>query len=67
MKQQRGAPEQRPAQPGVDVVEEPRSAPKCPHCGIHDAIVISLFGTQAISLQYRCRQCGALYEAIRYH
>jgi len=28
--------------------------------------VISLFGTQALTLQYRCGECGSLYEAIKY-
>jgi len=28
--------------------------------------VISLFGTQAMTLQYRCRRCGTLFEAIKY-
>jgi len=28
--------------------------------------VISLFGTQAITLQRRCRRCGTLYEALKY-
>lgn len=28
--------------------------------------MISLFGTQAITLQYRCRSCGSLYEALKY-
>ena len=46
--------------------EEPRGAPKCPFCSGHDAEVISLFGTQAMTLQYRCRDCGSLYEAIKY-
>jgi transposase-like protein len=46
--------------------ETPRGAPKCPFCASHDAEVISLFGTQAMTLQYRCRACGSLYEAIRY-
>ena len=46
--------------------EKPRGAPKCPFCGGHDAEVISLFGTQAMTLQYRCRGCGSLYEAIKY-
>jgi uncharacterized Zn finger protein len=44
----------------------PRSAPRCPHCGSTDAEVISLFGTQAMTLQYRCRACGTCYEAIKY-
>jgi hypothetical protein len=28
--------------------------------------VISLFGTQAMTLQYRCRRCGDVYEALKY-
>jgi len=28
--------------------------------------VISLFGTQAMTLQYRCRKCGTVFEAIKY-
>ena len=46
--------------------EAPRGAPKCHFCASHDAEVISLFGTQAMTLQYRCRACGSLYEAIKY-
>jgi uncharacterized Zn finger protein len=46
--------------------ETPRGAPKCPFCASRDAEVISLFGTQAMTLQYRCRSCGSLYEAIKY-
>ncbi len=40
--------------------------PKCTHCGARNAEVISLFGTQAMTLQYRCRKCGTLFEAIKY-
>jgi hypothetical protein len=46
--------------------EAPRGAPKCPFCASRDAEVISLFGTQAMTLQYRCRACGSLYESIKY-
>jgi DNA-directed RNA polymerase subunit RPC12/RpoP len=45
---------------------QPRSDPRCPHCSERDAQVISLFGTQAMTLQYRCRRCGTLFEAIKY-
>ena len=38
----------------------------CPHCKAADAEVISLFGTQAMTLQYRCRKCGTVFEAIKY-
>jgi len=44
----------------------PRSDPRCPHCANRDAQVISLFGTQAMTLQYRCRACGTLFEAVKY-
>jgi uncharacterized Zn finger protein len=40
--------------------------PRCPHCHARDAEVISLFGTQAMTLQYRCRKCGTLFEAVKY-
>ena len=43
-----------------------RASPRCPHCRARDAEVISLFGTQAMTLQYRCRKCGTLFEAIKY-
>ena len=46
--------------------EAPRSAPRCPFCGSREGEVISLFGTQAMTLQYRCRACGSYYEAIKY-
>jgi hypothetical protein len=40
--------------------------PRCPHCHAADSDVISLFGTQAMTLQYRCRACGTCYEALKY-
>jgi len=46
--------------------EPPRSEPRCPHCHARDVEVISLFGTQAMTLQYRCLKCGTLFEAIKY-
>jgi uncharacterized Zn finger protein len=45
---------------------EPRSAPRCPSCAASDAEVISLFGSQAMTLQYRCRVCGTYFEAVKY-
>jgi hypothetical protein len=45
---------------------EPRTDPRCPHCFKRDAEVISLFGTQAMTLQYCCRACGTLFEAVKY-
>jgi rubredoxin len=46
--------------------EEPRQPPRCPHCHATDAEILSLFGTQAMTLQYRCRACGTIYEAVKY-
>ena len=45
---------------------DPRPDPRCPFCGVHDAEVISLFGTHAMLLQYRCRGCGSYFEASKY-
>ncbi|TMC80954.1 MAG: hypothetical protein E6J06_13860 [Chloroflexi bacterium] len=45
---------------------KPLPEPRCPHCKASDAEVISLFGTQAMTLQYRCRKCGTVFEAIKY-
>lgn len=56
-----------PAPPGPDPRQEARrETPRCPGCGARDAEVISLFGQQAITLQYRCRRCGTPFEAIKY-
>ena len=44
----------------------PRSEPRCPFCGARDAEVLSLFGTQAMLLQYRCRKCRTVFEANKY-
>ena len=46
--------------------DRPRPEPRCPHCDARDAEVISLFGTQAMTLQYRCRRCATMFEAIKY-
>jgi hypothetical protein len=46
--------------------EQPRTAPRCPHCRERNAEIISLFGMQAMTLQYRCRKCGTVFEAIKY-
>ena len=59
------APQPRCASPGSRLkrLGERRSAPSA---AAVTGEVISLFGTQAMTLQYRCRGCGSLYEAIKY-
>lgn len=56
----------RPARPGPDVRQEARRSPRCPGCGSREVEVISLFGQQAITLQYRCHRCATPFEALKY-
>lgn len=45
---------------------EARTAPECPFCHSREAELLSLFGTHAMLLQYRCAECGSIYEASKY-
>jgi len=38
----------------------------CPFCKATDVEVISLFGSQVMTMQCRCRQCGSYFEATKY-
>jgi transcription elongation factor Elf1 len=38
----------------------------CPFCGATDTDVISLFGSQVMTMQCKCRACGSFYEASKY-
>ena len=42
---------------------EPRA---CPFCHSMDTEVISLFGSQVMTMQCKCRACGSFYEASKY-
>jgi transposase-like protein len=46
--------------------ESPRPDPRCPHCASTRVEVISLFGSQAVTAQYRCAGCGDCFEALKY-
>lgn len=46
--------------------DEARPAPVCPFCASREAELLSLFGTHAMLLQYRCADCGSIYEANKY-
>ena len=50
----------------ADDAESARPAPECPFCGSREAELLSLFGTHAMLLQYRCADCGSIYEANKY-
>ena len=39
--------------------------PDCPFCSSHDCELISQFGGQIITAQWRCRSCGSYFEALR--
>jgi transposase-like protein len=38
---------------------------RCPFCDADGARLISLFGSQLLTSQYRCRACGSYFEAVR--
>ncbi len=50
-----------PAQRGREV-----SRPGCPFCKSTDVEVISLFGSQVMTMQCKCRACGSYFEASKY-
>ena len=50
--------------------EMPRSAQDdtrltCPFCNADTCQLISLFGSQLLLSQYRCKRCGSYFEALR--
>jgi transposase-like protein len=38
---------------------------KCPFCEADRPELISLFGSQLLLSQYRCRRCGSYFEGLR--
>jgi uncharacterized Zn finger protein len=46
--------------------EDGAPRPRCPFCDSSEGEVISLFGTQVMTMQVRCRACGSFYEAAKY-
>jgi hypothetical protein len=38
----------------------------CPFCRSKDTEVISLFGSQVMTMQCKCRACGNFFEASKY-
>jgi transposase-like protein len=37
----------------------------CPFCEADKPELISLFGSQLLMSQYRCRRCGSYFEGLR--
>ena len=44
----------------------PQGGRECPFCRSKDTQVISLFGSQVMTMQCKCRACGSFYEASKY-
>jgi len=42
------------------------SCPSCPFCRSNDSEVISLFGSQVMTMQCKCHACGSFFEASKY-
>jgi transposase-like protein len=38
---------------------------ECPFCEADDCELISLYGSQLLLSQYRCKRCGSYFEAVR--
>jgi len=49
----------------VDKGREVSGAP-CPYCRSKDTEVISLFGSQVMTMQCKCQACGNFFEASKY-
>jgi len=44
---------------------EPIEQVTCPFCASPDSELVSLFGSQLLMSQRRCRACGSYFEAVR--
>src|SRR2546430_11322157 len=44
----------------------PHGELRCPFCRSGDVEVISLFGSQVMTMQCKCRGCGSYFEASKY-
>lgn len=42
-----------------------RGERRCAFCGAVDVELVSSFGSQIITSQWRCRACGSYFEAVR--
>jgi hypothetical protein len=49
-----------------DYPKRGREQKPCPFCESTDTEVISLFGSQVMTMQCKCRACGSFFEASKY-
>jgi hypothetical protein len=67
----RGEDAESPASPRPPVPHSPLPPvppslrPDCPFCESSDTELVSLFGSQLLFSQYRCRACQSYFEAVR--
>ena len=54
----------RPSGP-VPLTLGPRPAVRCPHCGSHDTVQDTAFGSTACKSLHRCRACSEPFEAVK--
>ena len=54
--------EPRAAHPAEEAGREPTT---CPFCESGDVELVSLFGSQLLVSQFRCRACRSYFEAVR--
>jgi transposase-like protein len=47
------------------MAEAPDKAIRCPFCDAENSELVSLFGSQLLLSQYRCKRCGSYFEAVR--
>lgn len=45
---------------------DPEQVPVCAHCGSFEVTLVSLFGGQLMTSQYRCKACLSYFEQIRW-
>jgi len=59
-------PERLKRSPGTKAPLAWADGPACPFCRSKDNEVISLFGSQVMTMQCKCRACGSFFEASKY-
>jgi len=60
------APERLKRSDGTNAPLAWADGPRCPFCKSVDTEVISLFGSQVMTMQCKCRACGSFFEASKY-
>jgi hypothetical protein len=54
-----------PPAPAPSTGGAPDGVYPCPFCAAPETEEVSLFGSQLLTSQYRCRRCGSYFEGLR--